>query len=292
LPALAFVAFALMWIGAGVLARRHLQSGSGDRAGALRLGAVVAWATFIGPLLLAHNTTSPPYEFPIVFSALAQGTMFGAITWLLYMALEPYARRVAPRWVVSWTRLLEGRVTDPMVGRDLLSGLACAATAYGAIALAMRVALARGAGALDSSYPHGFAPLRGVLPTLANVLHPTTLLVPFGIMFILVLTRALLRRPWPSVAVAAALVCGFDLLLNGFHPSGLLLALVLIGVGARWGLLALVAVAFFTVNLAVVPATADPALWWSSVSWLGWGVVVVLALYAFRIATSRTTPNR
>jgi hypothetical protein len=189
--------------------------------------------------------------------------------------------------MVSWTRLLEGRVHDPMIGRDLLCGLACAGATYGVVALAYRIYQARVATQIDAFYPHGPAPLRGVLPTLANVLHPTALLVPFGVLFVLVLTRALLRREWPSTLAAAALVAGFDLLLNGPHPSGLLLALMMVAVGARWGLLALVAVGFFTVNLAMVPAVADPALWWSRISWLGWAPVVALAVYAYRAATAR-----
>ncbi|HUP24284.1 MAG TPA: hypothetical protein VNB06_15230, partial [Thermoanaerobaculia bacterium] len=183
--------------------------------------------------------------------------------------------------------LLEGRWRDPMIGRDLLSGLACVAATHGSVALAYRLYLARGATQIDALHPHGLAPLRGVLPTLANVLHPAALLVPFGVMFVLVLMRALLRRPWPSTLAAAGLIAGFSLLLNGLHPAGLVLALMMIGVGARWGMLALVAVGFFTVNLVLVPAVADPALWWTRISWLGWGPVVALAVYGYRVATPR-----
>ena len=98
--------------------------------------------------------------------------MFGAIAWLLYMALEPYARRVAPRWVVSWTRLLEGRFKDPMVGRDLLTGLAAAAGVNGLFALVTRLQLTIAEGTIDWSYPHGFAPLRGVLRDVGQPASP------------------------------------------------------------------------------------------------------------------------
>ena len=291
LPPIAFVAFALMWIGAGILAQRHLKSGSGDRRGALRLGAVVATVAFIGPLLQAHHSTATAGEFSLLFAALSQGTMFGAIAWLLYMALEPYARRVAPRWVVSWTRLLEGRFKDPMVGRDLLTGLAAAAGVNGLFGLVTRLRLTSAAGTIDWSYPHGFAPLRGVLATLANLLHPVTLLVPFGILSVLILSRALIKRPWPAIAVAAVVIAGFDTVVNGFDLGGLAVVLLVVGVGARFGLLALVAVAAFIVNLGVVPASADPAVWWTSASWVGWGAVTALALYGYRIATARPSAS-
>jgi hypothetical protein len=203
------------------------------------------------------------------------------------MALEPYARRVAPRWMVSWTRLLEGRVKDPMVGRDVLSGLAATAGVQGAMALVHRAQLASGGGLIDWAYPHGMAPLRGVLATLANLIHPVVLVVPFGVMSVLIASRALIKPYWPAIAAALAVVVAFDATFNGWQPENLVLVLLVVGVGARWGLLALVAVAFYLVNLALVPVSADPAVWWASTSWVGWGATVALAIYGYRIASAR-----
>jgi serine/threonine-protein kinase len=287
LPPIAYVVFALMWMGAGILAHRHLVSGSGDRRGAMRLGAFVATVAFIGPLLQAQPTALTAANFPILFAALAQGTMFGGIAWLLYMGLEPYARRVAPRWMVSWTRLLEGRFKDPMVGRDLLSGLAAIAAVNGVMAVVQRVLLFNGTGTIDWSYPHGLAALRGVPAILANLIHPITLLVPFGIMSVLILSRALIKRPLPAAVGAFIAVAAFDALFNGPSLIGLVRVGLVVGVGARWGLLALVAVAFFIVNFLLVPVSADPSVWWTKASWLGWGAVAALAFYGYRIATAR-----
>jgi hypothetical protein len=41
-----------------------------------------------------------------------------------YLALEPIVRRQHPEWLASWRRLLEGRFLDPLVGRDLMIGVA------------------------------------------------------------------------------------------------------------------------------------------------------------------------
>src|SRR5262249_22746053 len=48
----------------------------------------------------------------------------GAIAWLSYIALEPFARRFWPQLMIGWTRLLSGRLRDPQVGRDFLVGAA------------------------------------------------------------------------------------------------------------------------------------------------------------------------
>ena len=40
--------------------------------------------------------------------------------------LEPYLRRVWPKAIVAWNRLLAGHFRDPLVGRDVLIGFALA----------------------------------------------------------------------------------------------------------------------------------------------------------------------
>jgi hypothetical protein len=58
-------------------------------------------------------------ELGLVFQAVAWNLMLAALVWLLYVALEPYARRLWPEGMVSWNRLLQGRWRDPLVGRDI-----------------------------------------------------------------------------------------------------------------------------------------------------------------------------
>ena len=43
--------------------------------------------------------------------------------WLFYLGIEPAVRRRWPQLLVGWTRLLDGRWRDPLVGRAVLSGL-------------------------------------------------------------------------------------------------------------------------------------------------------------------------
>ena len=54
--------------------------------------------------------------------ALADSLLSACLIWVWYMALEPHLRRTCPTFLVSWCRLLDGRVADPMVGKSLLAG--------------------------------------------------------------------------------------------------------------------------------------------------------------------------
>jgi hypothetical protein len=40
------------------------------------------------------------------------------VYWILYVALEPGVRRMWPDIFIGGTRLLAGRIRDPLVGRD------------------------------------------------------------------------------------------------------------------------------------------------------------------------------
>ncbi len=39
--------------------------------------------------------------------------------WLCYLAVEPYVRRLWPRMLVGWARLVSGRLRDPLVGNAM-----------------------------------------------------------------------------------------------------------------------------------------------------------------------------
>src|SRR5206468_1319296 len=58
---------------------------------------------------------------------LGGGGMTALVYGLTYLAIEPAIRRRWPWRFTAWNRLLDGRLRDPMVGRDLLIGLALGA---------------------------------------------------------------------------------------------------------------------------------------------------------------------
>jgi len=103
-------------------ARRNLIAGRADVRGTVRLIVV------LGPLgMLGWNFLANPRNLgsgQILFVLLAFGLFFMVLQAFAYLALEPIVRRQHPEWLVSWTRLLDGRWLDRLVGRDLLMGLA------------------------------------------------------------------------------------------------------------------------------------------------------------------------
>ena len=103
-------------------ARWHLRRGRGDAKGALRMAcftslAYAAWA------LSDYHFVPRPDTSGIQFLLLGIPLFFGLLAWIGYMAAEPYVRRRWPKLMVSWQRLLSGRLRDPLVGRDVLLGV-------------------------------------------------------------------------------------------------------------------------------------------------------------------------
>src|SRR5438067_638340 len=74
-----------------------------------------------------HHTGALSYEFGLFLNELAFGLFAAVFLWLIYIALEPFVRRQWPERIVSWSRLLAGGWRDPLVGRDVLIGLAAGA---------------------------------------------------------------------------------------------------------------------------------------------------------------------
>jgi hypothetical protein len=78
---------------------------------------------FASDIIGSHHSLSVSEEVRGFFGSVAYAATRALMTWLLYVAIEPFIRRLHPNSLVSWSRLLAGRVSDPAVGRDMLVGL-------------------------------------------------------------------------------------------------------------------------------------------------------------------------
>jgi serine/threonine-protein kinase len=118
---------ALTWMGtliaAGLLARRNLRMGRGDRRGAQRVAACVLAIGFVDSIIGRHWVVDAPWLWAVISSRQGTALFNAALVWLLYLGLEPSARRHWPQLLIGWTRLLEGRWRDPLVGQGLLAGV-------------------------------------------------------------------------------------------------------------------------------------------------------------------------
>ena len=120
-----FVLIAVVSIGMLILARYNARTGKGDRRGATRIASVLLGVVFASWVLGARHFLDPLAEVGHFVDSTAAETVFdAALLWLAYLALEPAVRRYSPDILMSWSRLLGGRLRDPRVGRDILVGIA------------------------------------------------------------------------------------------------------------------------------------------------------------------------
>jgi len=113
----------LVLTGCGIFARRNVTAGRGDGKGAFRLAVVAVVATLGGWAFTSHFVSNPIIVFGTFMRSLNQSVFLGASLCLMYLALEPPIRRRMPELLISWSRVLGGRLRDPLVGRDVLIGL-------------------------------------------------------------------------------------------------------------------------------------------------------------------------
>jgi hypothetical protein len=107
--------------GALFLAVRNLKLGRGDRKGAFRIAAFVFSMRSLHWALAGDHVGHPAEIVPLVV-AICGATTLALLAWIVYVACEPYVRRLWPEAMVSWTRVLSARFRDPLVGRDVLIG--------------------------------------------------------------------------------------------------------------------------------------------------------------------------
>ena len=275
-------------LGALVFARHNVVHGRGDRRGATRLAAAMAGIVLVALALEAHHVAS--LDEVVVLVRIVCWTLFGgAFTWVLYLALEPPIRRRWPTTLITWNRLLAGRFTDPLVGRDLLTG-AIVGTAISGLASGGDL-FERWSGGLQS------APgLRLVGPLLgAKVAASWFLLLVYdatfgalAVFFLVFLLRLVLRRDWLAAGAWCAVQVVQNVLANT-NPwlAGVFSALV---VGAlmvalfRFGILSFAVAMLFLTVLTQFPLTSNVSAWYGSGSAVALVVLAAIACYGFRIA--------
>ena len=267
---------------AGIIARRNHHTGSGDRRGALRLATFVLCLHIVLWICRAHHVVGVE-EFGLFALALAGALFFAFLVWLLYLSLEPYVRKHWPQTLISWSRLLAGRLRDPLVGRDLLSGVLLGllwALIVEGFSLAIR-ATGAAPGLGDMEYLLGGRRLLGAwLGYLLGSIRAT--LMFFLVLFLL---RVLLKRRWLA-ATAFVVVFAAPPLLASRHPGlegPMQIAIYAVAAFAvvRFGLVTLAAGILTTNALLAVPMTASLSSWYAGSSVFVFSSVLALALWGF-----------
>jgi hypothetical protein len=202
----------------------------------------------------------------------------GVGTAVLFLAIEPFARRFWPDAFISLTRLQSGRLRDPLVASHILGGYTTT-LAYAAVVLAV-VWLSSGGNAL-------FLPridaLNGPAYASGALLNDIarTVGAPLPALVLLVLMRQFSGRTWLAYVLSAIALTGGVFRL-GFadswiypNPAGFAISLagwgLLFTLVHRWGVLAFIAWEFIGLLLSL-PLTAS--------AWYSGQTVLLLAIPA------------
>jgi serine/threonine-protein kinase len=276
-----------------VLARRNVRLGRGDRRGAFRVAAFLLILSMLQWLLGAHHVADLAGEFGMFGAAVAVSVAGAAFVWLTYVALEPFARRRWPDLLISWTRLLSGRLGDPLVGRDILVGILAGVT-VALVAFIQQSLPAFANVPAMTSIPPRFETLGSLRQLLAWILGSGNPFPTLVTMSLLVLLSVLLRRRWLAI-VASGLVLTLIYLFASENlrvdvPAALLFGALMVFVAARFGLLALYAT-FLALSLLVgMPLTLDFSRWYAGRSLFVLLIIVGLAFCGFWIALGGKSP--
>jgi hypothetical protein len=271
-----------------VLVRFNVRHRRSDSRGALRMAAFLFAVTLFFDLTLANHVAAPVLEWAVLTKAASAALYQAAFAWLLYMALEPFVRRRGPELLIGWSRLLEGRFRDPLVGREMLigslAGLAVALVWVGTRALPAWFDI-RGWNAADVDPVYigslGLFLGRMVGAQAFGVTSALQLTLLFSLMLVIT------RRKWPAFTLALILVVAATLkgehwmmdAMNATICDGLVLLAL-----TRVGVLAGAVTIYVQVILDTGPMTPSLSLWYSGRSYAILAWTLAIALYGFRIA--------
>ena len=269
------------------LSLRNLKLGRMDTRGATRLavagGSVVLLAAVLG--------SDMPTDVGWIENSfiLASWAAFSALLiWTFYAAVEPYVRRRWPQMLISWSRLLDGRWRDPLVGRDLLVGSVLGLAVNQLVMF--RAVVDRWRGEPPPLPTPNISVWMGLRLAAAEAIAslPAAVWLALGIVVLLVVLRLLLRREWAAAAGFVVIFAGPNL-LEGTNPLVAALfegvtSLIFVIVATRFGLIMFAAVLLMGPFLTRVGGFSDPSFLMGGV-WLGIAVAVAPGVFGFFTAT-------
>ncbi len=249
--------------GAALVAWRNHKAGRSDLRGASRLGAGVMGCSLVGWVLTAHHVPTFQY-FPALSRAVGAALSVGVLGGLLYMAVEPFVRRRWPESLIAWTRLLSGRVRDPLVGSHLLIGTACGLGLT--IWLTLKIAVLLSQGLVTQQ---NWQMLQGPGWALSALLWSLIWLSVTKVLVIFVLflfARVIFRRDWAATVAVVLLSNSLPVLENprpiiemAFEIPAAALSVWLL---FRMGVLPAVVAFFVAEALVYSPLTTNLSAWY------------------------------
>jgi len=275
----------LLIVAGSLAARRNLRLGRGDRRGAARLAAFLFCCGMLGWALYARHVASVS-ELPLFLAGAGFALFAASLGWLLYVALEPILRRRWPDSLIAWTRLLSGRLTDPLVGRVILAGALLGtveAVIWEAAAIA-RQSIEATPKAPGFVFPQTLLGPRQVAAHLFGAVG-VSMFGAVALVFLFTIFRAILKKDWLAACALTIFVSIYNFLVGGPISviAGVLVTIAYIVFFLRFGLLVLVVEDYFAhfLNFAL---TTDSSAWYAGTSLFLLLVLAAIAVYGFRTA--------
>jgi serine/threonine-protein kinase len=295
----AFFSVTLVLMGAaGFMARRNTVLGRGDRRGAFRIALLLFVIGILSWAAGAHHVADLNVQMGLAARGAGLVLLEATLVWLFYLAVEPYARRLRPWTLVSWTRMLGGGFSDPVVGRDTLLGFGWAVCLMLLNALLRQLPAWLGQpgpeppiGSLEALLGTG-----SLVSTILEIASEATLF-SMGVLLAFVLLRLVLQRDSLATVAVAALTCVPAAL--GTWDAAWVVAVMQVLWSVSWivlllrsGLLAAIAGLFANELLSYLPLTTDLSSWTAAPTFAVVAVLGALAVFAFRGAAGGTGLRR
>jgi hypothetical protein len=225
-------------------------------------------------------------SFGLLVLAIAGALFITAAVCVLYLAIEPYVRRRWPHAIISWTRLLSGRLRDPLVGRDMMVG-SILGISWGIAYYVLFIEGRRYGFPPNVNWGDFMLGPRTVLGAwiwhVANSVQAT-----LGMFFLMFVFRVLLRKPWLAAIAFIGLWTAIKFVGSSHGPLLVPVQLFVYSGAAfvllRYGALSLATGIFVADILLNVAITSHPSAWYYGGTWFVLLTVVALACWAFYIA--------
>ncbi len=287
-----FTLLTAILIGIVVLSWHNFRMGRGDFRGSVRVMVFFLVVHFFGGLFLADHVPELWSEMQILAWVIRQSVFLAVLSGLMYSALEPQLRRLWPELLISWSRLVSGGLSDPMVGRDILMGALLGVATYSVVILQMYLPVWFADRPLLPT-THSFR-WDGFLHGFADSISWLTTSLEQALFFVFILFIALFisRRKWIATA-AIMLLYGALGIANAPHPELLPFNLVMAALSAstlslsiiRFGIVGGTVCQMFFITLINRPFIFNPESIYFEVSVSGALVMLTIVFYAFYIST-------
>jgi predicted Ser/Thr protein kinase len=279
---LSITVICIVVLAAAQMARRNTRLKRSDACGAMRLGGFVFAAYTLQSFLAMYHMPNAG-ELDLISAALAEALFKAALVWLLYLAVEPFVRRWWPQTIVSWSRILGGKLRDPLVGGDILIGVAFGLFWCLLFDLMFLYDLTRG----GMPNPGGLDALLGVRFMAAGFVGQVAgaVVFAFATFLMMFLLRLVLRKQWLAAAAFIAIFVADKSLNTGelwTIPVYVVVYAVLALLLLRYGIVPLIASVLTADCLLNAPITLDFSSWYIATSLVSLLVFLGIAFYGFR----------